>query len=66
MFALVLAPIILMLGLASDLEAALYFTYVVLILLGAGWTLLWLVFMERRQHTAADQAALLPTGDPSA
>ncbi len=47
-----LAPIIIMLGVASDLEAALYFTYVVLILLGAGWTLLWLVFAQRRPASA--------------
>lgn len=49
----VLAPIIIMLGMAPDLEAALYFTYVVLILLGAGWTLLSLVYMPRRPATAS-------------
>jgi hypothetical protein len=52
MIVMVLAPIIIMLGVAQDLEAALYFTYVVLILLGAGWTLLWLVFSQRRPQTA--------------
>jgi hypothetical protein len=52
MIAIVLAPIIIMLGVAQDLEAALYFTYVVLILLGAGWTLLELVFSQRRPQTA--------------
>ena len=52
MIVLVVAPIILMLGLASELEAALYFTYVVLILLGAGWTLLMLVFSQRRPASA--------------
>jgi hypothetical protein len=52
MLALVLTPIIVMLGVAPDLEAALYFTYVVLILLGAGWTLLELVFAQRRPLTA--------------
>jgi hypothetical protein len=48
MIVLGLTPIIIMLGVAPDLEAALYFTYVVLILLGAGWTLLDLVFSRRR------------------
>ncbi len=50
--ALVLAPIIILLGVVSDLEAALYFTYVVLILLGAGWILLGLVFAQRLPATA--------------
>jgi hypothetical protein len=45
---MVLAPIIIALGVAPGLEAALYFTYVVLILLGAGWTLLYLVYSQRR------------------
>jgi len=45
-------PIIIVLGVAPDLEAALYFTVVVLILLGAGWTLLGLVFAQRRPATA--------------
>jgi hypothetical protein len=44
---LLVAPIIIMLGVAPDLEAALYFTYVVLILLGPGWALLMLVFSQR-------------------
>jgi hypothetical protein len=48
MIALVVMPIVIVLGLAPELEAALYFTYVVLILLGAGWTLLLLVFAQRR------------------
>jgi hypothetical protein len=52
MIVLVLAPIIIMLGVAPDLEAPLYFTYVVLILLGAGWTLLGLVFSQRRPASA--------------
>ncbi len=43
-----LAPIVIVLGLAPDLEAALYFTVVVLILLGAGWSLLGLVYAPRR------------------
>ena len=52
MIVLVLAPIIIMLGVAPDLEAALYFTYVVLILLAAGWTLLSLVYLQRRPASA--------------
>ena len=45
-------PIVIMLGVAQDLEAALYFMVVVLILLGAAWALLWLVYMERRPAKA--------------
>ena len=52
MGSLVLTPIIVMLGVAPDLDAALYFTLVVLLLLGAGWTLLWLVFAQRRRASA--------------
>jgi hypothetical protein len=48
-----LALIAIMLGLAAaELEAALYFTVVVLVLLQAAWTLLWLVFRQRRRATA--------------
>ena len=46
--ALGLVPIVIVLGLAPDLEAPLYFTLVVLLLLGAGWVLLDLVFSARR------------------
>ncbi|MHB8892803.1 MAG: hypothetical protein ACYC65_12245 [Candidatus Limnocylindrales bacterium] len=52
MIVLVVAPIIIMLGVAPELEAALYFTYVVLILLTAGWTLLMLVFAQRLPASA--------------
>ena len=52
MLASVLTPIVIVLGLAPDLEAALYFTVVVLILLGAGWILLGLVFAQRRPASA--------------
>ena len=47
-----LAPIVIVLGVAPDLEAALYFTVLVLLLVVAVWTLLWLVFMQRRPATA--------------
>jgi hypothetical protein len=48
----VLALVVVAVGLLPDLEAPLYFTVVVLCLVQAGWTLLWLVFMERRPQTA--------------
>ena len=48
----VLALIIVMLGLLPDVEAALYFTILVLILLLAVWALMSLVFMPRRPATA--------------
>jgi hypothetical protein len=60
------SPIIIMLGVAPDLEAALYFTVVVLILLGAGWILLGLVFAQRRPQMASDPAELPATGGSSA
>lgn len=44
----VLALVIIVLGVAPELEVALYFTVVVLLLVMAAWMLLWLVFMERR------------------
>jgi hypothetical protein len=37
---------------APDLEAAIYFTYVVLILLAAGWTLVELVYAQLRPAAA--------------
>jgi hypothetical protein len=42
------ALLVIAVGLLPELEAALYFTAVVLFLVQAAWTLLWLVFMERR------------------
>jgi hypothetical protein len=62
MIVLLVVPIIIMLGVAPDLEAALYFTVVVLILLCAGWVLLELVFAQRRPQPASDPAALPATG----
>jgi NADH:ubiquinone oxidoreductase subunit 4 (subunit M) len=52
MLAAFIAPVVIVLGLARELEAALYFVAVVLILLGAGWFLLVLVFAQRRPATA--------------
>jgi hypothetical protein len=43
-----LALVVIMLGVAPELEVALYFTVVVLCLVMAAWSLLWLVFMHRR------------------
>ncbi len=43
----VLAPLVILLGLVPELEAALYFTTIVLILLGAAWLLLSLVYSQR-------------------
>lgn len=45
--ALVLVPLVILLGLAPALEAPLYFTLVVLLLLSAGWVLFDLVFSRR-------------------
>jgi hypothetical protein len=49
---MLLVPVVVILGVAPDLEAALYFATVVLILLGAAWTLLTLVFAQR--HPASE------------
>ena len=49
---MVLAPVVIVLGVAPDLEAALYFTVLVLILLVAAWSLMSLVFAQRRPATA--------------
>ena len=51
--ATLLTPIIILLGVVPDLEAALYYAYLVLILLAAGWTLLGLVFAQRLPHKVA-------------
>jgi hypothetical protein len=50
--ALFLTPIVILLGVVPDLEAALYYALVVLNLLGAGWTLLLLVFAQRLPASA--------------
>jgi hypothetical protein len=52
MIALFLTPIVILLGVVPDLEAALYYALVVLNLLGAGWTLLLLVFAQRLPASA--------------
>jgi len=52
MFASFTIPIVILLGLAPDLEAALYFTVVVLALIFDAWLLLQLVFRAPRPATA--------------
>jgi beta-lactamase regulating signal transducer with metallopeptidase domain len=52
MIALVLAPIVIVLGVAPALETALYFAVVVLILLCAAWLLLALVYSQRLPENA--------------
>jgi hypothetical protein len=47
-----LALVAIVLGVIPELEAALYFSVVVVLLVIAGWTLLWLVFMQRRPASA--------------
>ena len=49
--AALITPVVIVLGLAPELDAALYFAAVVLILLGAGWSLLYLVFAQRPRAT---------------
>jgi hypothetical protein len=49
---IVVAVVVTALGLRPDLDAALYRTVVVLTLLGAGTTLLELVYSQRRPATA--------------
>ena len=66
MFAWVVIPIIVVLGVAPDLEAALYFTVVVLSLAMAGWTLLGLVYLQRGPSAEPDRAELPATGGTSA
>ena len=44
-------PIVILLGVVPELEAGLYFALVALILLGAAWTLLLVVFAQRSPAT---------------
>ena len=54
------------LGAFPDQEPALYLTAVALGLFMGAFTLLWLVFSQRRPATASDPAALAATGGSSA
>jgi len=49
---ILLIPVVILLGLTPDLEAALYFTLVVLWLVGDAWFLLDLVYAQRRPAEA--------------
>ena len=66
LLALVLLPVVILLGVAPDLEAGLYFGLVVLLLLSAGATLLELVYSQRRPQAASGPAELPATGGSSA
>jgi len=63
---LVIAMVVILLGLRPELEAALYRTVVVLLLLSAGATLLELVYQQRRPQAASGPAELPATGGSSA
>ena len=52
MLAMVLIPIVILLGVAPELEAGLYFALVVLALFEAAWMLLLLVFAQRLPESA--------------
>jgi hypothetical protein len=52
LIAVVLAPIVIVLGAAPELDMALCFTVVVLFLLGAAWLLLEIVFSQRLPASA--------------
>jgi len=56
MLAVLLIPIVIMLGVVADLEAALYYALVVLFLLLAGVALLGLVFRQRVPESASGRA----------
>ncbi len=48
-----LSPIVIIVGVVPEFEAALYYAVVALYLVGAGWTLLTLVFLGRRPESAS-------------
>jgi len=60
-----IALVVIVLGVAPELEAAIYLTVVVDLLVLAAWTLLWLVFMERHPLPSSAPAALPATGGSS-
>jgi hypothetical protein len=61
----VIAMVVIVLGLRPELEAALYQTVVVLLLLSAGTTMLELVYSQRRPQAASGPAELPATGGSS-
>jgi hypothetical protein len=56
LLALVLLPVVILLGVAPDLDAGLYFGLVVLALLQAAWLLLILVFAQRLPASGGSSA----------
>jgi hypothetical protein len=64
--ALVLIPVVILLGVAPDLEAGLYFALCAFTLLQAAWLLLILVFAQRLPATATDETELLMEGGTNA
>jgi hypothetical protein len=54
--ALLLIPVVILLGVAPDREAGLYFGLVVLALVQAAWLLLILVFAQRLPETEGSSA----------
>ena len=65
MVLLIGALILVVLGVFPDQEAALYLAAVALGLFMGAFTLLWLVFSQRRPQTVSDPAALPATGGSS-
>lgn len=68
MLAAALAPIVILLGAAPDLEAALYFTAVVVTLLFGAWFLLQMVFRRRQSSRgpAGPEEVAFASGAPRA
>ncbi len=62
---LIVLPIVIVLGLVPEQEAALYLTLVVLYMLGAAWSLLGLVLAQRRPEPASGPAELTQMGGSS-
>lgn len=52
MLTVALAPIVILSGVVPEFEGAMFFTVVVLLLLGAGWALLYLVYSKAGQAGA--------------
>ncbi len=52
MLAMLAIPILIVAGVAPDLEAGLYFALIALTLFGAAWLLLWLAFRQRLPERA--------------
>ena len=64
--AMVLIPVVILLGVAPDLEAGLYFALCAFTLFQAAWMLLILVFAQRLPATASDETELPMEGGANA